>query len=86
MPKKTIKKTTKKKETDKKKKPIWTLKDGNVQLSLFKNKNKKGEKYPIFAVSIFKFPFQYNQKMCFTEQEMEKFERLIKQRPEIKRK
>lgn len=85
MPKTKTTKQEKKPIKKKAHKPIWSEKEGNVQLSLFKNKNIKGVKYPKFVFSIFKFPFQYNQKIYFTEQEADKMFLLLKNRPKINR-
>lgn len=63
--------------------PKFTDKEGNVQLSAFKNKNVKGVEYIMFVLSIFKFPFKFNQKIMINTSELEKLKILLDRVPKI---
>lgn len=63
--------------------PIFEDKEGNVRLSIFKNKTKTGKKYPIVAVTIFKFPFKLSKTMYLSVQDVERLNKLFRRMPEI---
>ena len=65
-------------------KAIWEKKEGSIKLSLFKNKSKKGKKYVMWSICVYRFPFQYTKKIAFTDTEAKHLFNLMEERPVVK--
>ena len=70
--------------TKRKKKPIWELKEGNVKLQLWKNKNVKGTIFITGRFHVYSFPFTYYKKIDLKMNEIYRMGEIIRQMPEIK--
>jgi hypothetical protein len=63
--------------------PIYEDKEGNVKIQIFKNVNKKGVKYVIYKLWLYKFPFKFNRNITLNRVELEKLGRLLPRLPVI---
>jgi hypothetical protein len=67
-------------------KPIFQDKEGTMRVAIFKNKNIKGNLYPLICITAMRFPFKYCKKIFINPSEVEKLKVLLARLPTIERK
>jgi len=64
-------------------KPKFQDKEGSMRLAIFKNKNIKGNYYPLICITAIRFPYKYCRKLYINPSEAEKLQMLLERMPKI---